>query len=113
MGLRAGYAMRMQQLIPLTEVHEGELTHCELNGERVLIGIAREKPFAIKDVCPHAYVSFGHGMLSDCTITCPWHGLSFDVHTGECDYWPDLERLTRFEVAVRDGNVWVGDPIED
>jgi nitrite reductase/ring-hydroxylating ferredoxin subunit len=101
----------VELLIPLTDLSEDELTHCEHGGESILVGLADGKPFAIRNLCTHAYVTFGHGTLHGCKITCPWHGLSFDVFTGECMQWPDLERITRYDVEVHEGRVRIGRPI--
>lgn len=37
---------------------------------------------AIADTCPHAGGSLGMGKLSGTTVTCPVHGMKFDVTTG-------------------------------
>jgi 3-phenylpropionate/trans-cinnamate dioxygenase ferredoxin component len=36
----------------------------------------------IADTCPHAGGSLGLGKLSGNTVTCPVHGMKFDVTTG-------------------------------
>jgi nitrite reductase/ring-hydroxylating ferredoxin subunit len=38
--------------------------------------------YATDDVCPHAGGSLGMGVLSGTIITCPWHGMKFDVTNG-------------------------------
>jgi len=37
---------------------------------------------AIADTCPHAGGSLGMGKLSGTIVTCPVHGMKFDVTTG-------------------------------
>ncbi|HZU19002.1 MAG TPA: Rieske (2Fe-2S) protein [Candidatus Dormibacteraeota bacterium] len=39
-------------------------------------------------------------------IVCPWHGWEYDLVTGACVADPRF-RLRRFEVAVREGQVYV------
>jgi nitrite reductase/ring-hydroxylating ferredoxin subunit len=39
-------------------------------------------------------------------IVCPWHGWEYKLKTGECAPDPSL-RLKRYDVAVRDGGVYV------
>ncbi|OGH56073.1 MAG: hypothetical protein A3G34_13060 [Candidatus Lindowbacteria bacterium RIFCSPLOWO2_12_FULL_62_27] len=45
--------------------------------------------YALDNTCPHAGGPLGEGYLEDKTVTCPWHGWSFDVTTGECQNNPD------------------------
>ncbi len=61
---------------------------------------------AVDGICPHAGGPLGHGMLSGCRVTCPWHGLQLDVTTGEhglAGYPPQ----TRFPVTVEEDDVFV------
>lgn len=39
-------------------------------------------------------------------IACPWHRLEFNVTTGQCIAYPD-RYLPTFDVAVRDGDLWL------
>src|SRR5260221_2314936 len=39
--------------------------------------------YALDGVCPHAGGPLGDGTLSGTTVTCPWHGLQFDVNSGK------------------------------
>jgi 3-phenylpropionate/trans-cinnamate dioxygenase ferredoxin subunit len=38
--------------------------------------------WAIDDTCPHAGGSLGMGKLDGAIVTCPVHGMKFDVATG-------------------------------
>ena len=38
----------------------------------------------LNDTCPHAGGSLSAGHVQGQCITCPWHGWTFDVHTGVC-----------------------------
>lgn len=105
------YHGRMQRLIPIRNLAEGELLRCEHDDIPILVGLADQRPFAIRNLCTHAYVSFGHATLRGSKITCPWHGLSFDVHTGHCDTWPGLDPITRFAVEKRADELWIGDAL--
>ena len=39
-------------------------------------------------------------------ITCPWHGLEFDITTGQCLASPKV-RLRQYAVTVEDGQVTI------
>ncbi len=49
--------------------------------------------------CPHAKGPIHEGEVSAGTVTCPWHGYTFNLSTGACDDDPDLT-LERYEVRV-------------
>jgi len=47
-------------------------------------------------------------LLDDGTIECAWHGARFDRRTGDVRRHPATDPLPIYEVAVRDGQVFVG-----
>lgn len=42
-----------------------------------------EKTYVIQDRCPHGPASLARGKIDGYFISCPLHGLTFDVRTGE------------------------------
>jgi len=54
--------------------------------------------------CPHAGGSLASGWVQDGCITCPWHGWTFDVHTGQCPDAPQIA-VPRYPVRVLNGRV--------
>jgi 3-phenylpropionate/trans-cinnamate dioxygenase ferredoxin component len=62
---------------------------------------------AVADVCPHAGASLGMGKLDGNIVTCPWHGMKFDVTTGCFAGSPDFG-VESYPVKVVDGKVMVG-----
>jgi nitrite reductase (NADH) small subunit len=64
------------------------------------------KIFAFENLCPHQrYSVFHQGIIDHCTITCPMHGWSFDVRTGNAV--TGSGHLKIFEVRVEHNTVWV------
>jgi nitrite reductase/ring-hydroxylating ferredoxin subunit len=63
--------------------------------------------FAIADTCPHAGGSLGMGRLEGSIVTCPMHGMKFDVATGCFAGTPD-SGVDSYPVKVVDGKVMVG-----
>jgi 3-phenylpropionate/trans-cinnamate dioxygenase ferredoxin subunit len=63
--------------------------------------------FALDDSCPHAGSSLAAGRFDGRTVTCPGHGLRFDVRTGRMPGVDGL-RATSYPVQVSDGEVLVG-----
>jgi nitrite reductase/ring-hydroxylating ferredoxin subunit len=79
----------------------------------------KERIYAIEQACPHQGYPLTKASLSDIEdfgivlsvgVTCPKHGWTFDLHTGEADV--SRYRLGLYEVEVREGEdgeegVWV------
>ncbi|MEQ1505076.1 MAG: Rieske 2Fe-2S domain-containing protein, partial [Myxococcota bacterium] len=53
---------------------------------------------------PHAGGPLGEGQLDGCTLTCPWHGWSYDLETGK-SLVSDNVFLVGHPVEVVDGMV--------
>jgi nitrite reductase/ring-hydroxylating ferredoxin subunit len=62
--------------------------------------------FAIDDTCVHAGASLGAGKLSGKFVTCPGHGMRFDVTTGEVA--SGGLRVRSYPVKVADGKILIG-----
>ena len=61
---------------------------------------------AIADTCPHAGGSLGLGKLDGEIVTCPVHGMKFDVTTG-CFAGTPHFGVTSFPAKVVDGKILV------
>ncbi len=61
---------------------------------------------AIDGVCPHVGGPLGEGFVEDGTVSCPVHGWSFDLRTGQCTTNPRA-KVDCFETKVEDGAVFV------
>jgi nitrite reductase/ring-hydroxylating ferredoxin subunit len=61
---------------------------------------------AIADTCPHAGGSLGFGNLEGKIVTCPVHGMKFDVTTGCFSGTSDFG-VASYPVKVVDGKIMV------
>jgi nitrite reductase/ring-hydroxylating ferredoxin subunit len=61
---------------------------------------------AISDTCPHAGGSLGMGKLDGTIVTCPVHGMKFDVTTGCFAGTPDFG-VAAYPSEVVDGKIMV------
>ena len=61
---------------------------------------------AIADTCPHAGGSLGLGKLDGKIVTCPVHGMKFDVMTG-CFAGTPHFGVTSFPAKIVDGKIVV------
>lgn len=80
-----------------------------LGSEKILIFLVEGAPVATAARCPHAHGPLHQGEVCGTVLTCPWHGWSFDLVTGECEEDPDL-LLPRYSLQV-EGNDILAQPV--
>ena len=68
------------------------------------------KIFAMSDACPHAGASLGMGKLDGSIVTCPWHGMKFDVTSG-CFAGTSDNGVVKYRVKIKDGKIMVALPM--
>ena len=101
------------------EVSLNELSPDEAFANGILIFKYRDKFHAFDNACPHQAYPLARGTISDIEdfgivlsagLTCPKHGWTFDLHTGEAD--TSRYKLSLYEVDLRAGQngedeVWI------
>ena len=71
------------------EIAEGKSKCVKLDQLRILLIKEKGEIFALENRCPHFGLSMEKGAIGNGSITCPWHGSSFDVRTGANVDWVD------------------------
>lgn len=99
----------MKLLASTANIKEGEFIVSSANGLDIIVGKADGRYFAVQDLCPHAFVSLNQGYLEGCQIACPWHGFTFDVHSGKCTSWDGFEGLTTFPIEIKEGEIYLAE----
>lgn len=77
----------------------------EIGARRIGVFNHRGELHAIKDTCPHAGVDLHDGFLREGTVTCPAHGWTFDLTTGE---GPCESAVRVYPVKVEGDRVLIG-----
>lgn len=90
----------------LTELRKGQALGVTIAGRDVAVFDVNGDIVATSGKCLHAGGPLCKGTISGTTLTCPWHGWSYDLTTGVCEEDPDL-RLERFEVQIEGDNIFV------
>lgn len=90
----------------LDEVPAGSKKLVELNGQSVLLCHTRDRVFAVRNLCSHAYEAIADGRMKNGWIACPVHGARFDLETGAAMNPPATMPIDTFEVRI------LGDTIE-
>lgn len=65
--------------------------------------------FAMSNTCLHRGGPLAEGEVTGFTVTCPWHGWTYDIRSGSFDLIPTLKVRT-YPVKVVDGDVFVEVP---
>ncbi len=94
------------QVAKATDIEPGKACLVEANGKRVALFNCDGEFFAIDNTCTHRGGPLSEGELSGYVVTCPFHGATFDVRTGEVTKTPASESVGCYSVRVS------GDDIE-
>ena len=90
-----------------SELADGETLRVQIDG--VVLTIARDKGnvFAFQEFCTHRFGPLSEGCVRDGEIECPWHRSRFNLRTGKVTHGPAREDLNFFDVAIRNGEIFV------
>jgi chlorite dismutase/nitrite reductase/ring-hydroxylating ferredoxin subunit len=78
--------------------------------EQVALFNVGGKIYAVANRCSHANGSLVDGVVEGITVACPYHGSRFDLATGLPLCGPASRPLSRFDVRVEDGQIWMEPP---
>ena len=81
-----------------------------LNGSKVLICRAGGELYAVENRCTHQEAELEGGRIRGCFISCPLHGVRFDLRDGSPMGQLTREALPTYEVRVVDGVIEVAVP---
>jgi nitrite reductase/ring-hydroxylating ferredoxin subunit len=89
-----------------SEIPKGHGRMFEINGRQVALFNVGGRFHALDNVCQHQGGPLADGELDGCVVTCPWHGWTYDVTSGQSPDDTDT-RVERFELKVEGGDVLV------
>ena len=78
-----------------------------LNGSKVLICRSGGELYAVENRCTHQEAELEGGRIRGCFISCPLHGVRFDLRDGTPMGQLTREALPTYEVRVVDGVIEV------
>ncbi len=85
----------------------GKALAVEVSGQRIALFNIDGTCYAIGDTCTHRGGPLCEGELEGTTVTCPWHGATFDVTTGKNLSPPAPAPVTSYKVCVQGGDIEV------
>ena len=89
------------------EIAPGQGKMVEVNGKKIALFNVEGSFYAIDDTCTHRGGPLSEGVLEGDQVTCPWHGATYDVTTGEVLGPPAPRGVARYNVRVEGSNVEV------
>jgi nitrite reductase/ring-hydroxylating ferredoxin subunit len=83
-----------------TEIGPGQARLVEVKGKQIAPFNVDSQFFALDNTCTHRGGPLADGEVSGHEVTCPWHGATFDVRTGEVVGPPAQRAVGRYGVRV-------------
>ena len=96
-----------QRVAAESEVPEGGAKAVYFAGEQVALVRTSGHVYAVANRCSHANASLADGNVADGAVSCPSHGSTFDLATGEPSCGPANRRVKTYDVRVEDGAIWL------
>jgi Fe-S cluster biogenesis protein NfuA/nitrite reductase/ring-hydroxylating ferredoxin subunit len=90
----------------LHEIPDGEIVTREVNGHPLLLYRRGPKVSCVENACAHMGMPLDGGELHEGTLSCPHHGFTYLLETGECLTVPEVQ-LRVFEVKVTNASVCI------
>ena len=93
-----------------SDIPSGKMIMVSTDGKDILVTNVDGNYCAMDDTCTHAGASLSEGSLDGSTLTCPWHGSTWDCKTGKLiAFGAQLKDLSSYKVTVESDNVFVED----
>lgn len=78
---------------------QGSIIVQGFDGREIALFKTEGNIYALENACPHMGGPLGEGCLEKTVVTCPWHGWSFDVRTGDnIDMFGDNALTVKIEI---------------
>ncbi|HYG87750.1 MAG TPA: nitrite reductase small subunit NirD [Azospirillum sp.] len=109
----------MNAMTPQTWIAVGRITDIPRRGARIVkapggdIAVFRtgnDEVYALRDRCPHGNGPLSNGIVHDRRVTCPLHGMVFDLTNGET-VGPDTCRAQTIAARVVAGVIELANPL--
>ena len=95
---------RWRDVMAMKEVPDGDVLRTECEGRGLFIYREGRSVQVFDSRCPHQATDIPDLALHECTLTCPKHGWTFDVRSGECTAKGDAP-LKRWPSKVEKGRL--------
>jgi len=86
------------------DIPTGQAKTVEVDGKQIAVFNCEGTFYAIDNTCKHRGGPLAEGELEGTTVTCPWHGWTYDVTSGVSPDDPDCA-VARYDVRVEGDDV--------
>lgn len=76
------------------------------DGEKIALFNIAGTIHALTNTCPHMGGPLSEGEIDDGHVTCPWHGMQFDLKNGACLNGQG-EDCRAYKITVKDGDIFL------
>ena len=91
-----------------SDIPLGKMLKVSSNGKDILVANVDGNYFAMDDSCTHQGASLVEGSLEGSTVTCPWHGSTWDCKSGKLiAFASKINDLGSYKVTVESDSVYV------
>ena len=92
----------------VSDITSGKMVMVSTDGKDILVTNVDGNYYAMNDTCTHAGASLSEGSLDGSTVTCPWHGSTWDCKTGKMiAFGVQLNDLSSYKVTVESDEIFV------
>ena len=95
------------KVLDAKDLPPGKATCVESGGEKVALFNVDGTIHAIADTCTHMGGPLSEGSVDGTLVTCPLHGATFDLATGEVTSPPAMSAVRRYVVRVEGDEIQI------
>ena len=92
------------------ELQPGQAKLVEVEERKIALFNIEGNFYAIDDTCTHREGPLSEGTIDGDEVTCPWHGATFNVKTGEVIGPPAPKGVKSYKVQVEGSDVKIEIP---
>ena len=89
------------------EIEPGQARLVEVRGKPITVFNVDGQFFALDNTCTHRGGPLAEGEISGHEVTCPWHGATFDIRTGQVVGPPAQRAVAHYGVRVTGADIEV------
>ena len=94
----------------LKDVSPGKSACVLFGGDKVALFNVNGAVYALGNTCSHRGGPLSEGAVEENTVTCPWHGASFDLKTGAALGPPAMQGVRCYRVEVKGTDILLSAP---